>query len=744
MISQIHIDVLSQNLQIPTKSVLATVELLDQGGTIPFIARYRKEVTNSLDEVQISDIRDGIEKLREFDKRRDYIIKSIEDQNLLTDALRKKINSAKSITELEDLYLPFKPKRRTKATIAKEKGLQPLADIILTQQNINLNEICAQYLSEEKGVPSIEEALQGARDIIAETINEDADSRNLIRKIFKGESVITSKVLKSKIEEGEKYKDYFDFEEKLNKIPSHRLLALRRGEKEMILSLDISIDGETATEKLARLHIQGNNSCAEQIELAIKDSYKRLMKPSIETEFRLDSKNHADLDAIQVFADNLKELLLASPIGRKNVLALDPGFRTGCKVVCLDKQGDLTENAAIYPNAPQNQTQQSAAVILDLVKKHNIEAIAIGNGTAGRETETFVKSIKELPQNILVVMVNESGASIYSASDVAREEFPDKDITVRGAVSIGRRLQDPLSELVKLDPKSIGVGQYQHDVDQNSLKKKLDEIVESCVNAVGVEVNSASKQLLTYVAGLGPTLAQNIINYRTENGPFKSRKELMKVPRMGAKVFEQAAGFLRIRDGKNPLDSSAVHPESYSIVDAIAKNLNIDTKRLIGNPEFKGKINLSDYITDTVGLPTLKDIINELEKPGRDPRSSFEIFQFADGVNSIEDLREGMELPGIVTNVTNFGAFVDIGVHQDGLVHVSQLSDTFITDPKTVVKVQQQVKVRVTEVDVLRKRIGLSMKSNNPVPFKNKQKKAEPAEPEDFNAKLSALKGKWN
>lgn len=740
-----EIQKIASELNISEKQVASTLQLLDQGATIPFISRYRKELTGSLDEVQISDIKNSANKFRELEKRRDFILKSIKDQEKLTPSLEKQISQAKTLTGLEDIYLPYKPKRRTKATIAREKGLEPLAQKLFDQNHFDISDEAYKYIDDKKEVNSEEEALQGARDIIAEWVNENMEARESLRQLFKKTATIKSKVLSSKKEEGEKYKDYFEWEENLSKAPSHRILAIRRGEKEMILSVDIAPEKEEAINRLNRLFIKGKNRAAEQVELAIADSYKRLLKPSLETEMRLSSKTRADESAIQVFADNIKELLLASPLGQKSTLALDPGFRTGCKLVCLDKQGKLLENTTLYPNEPQKQTQQAEAIILDLCKKHNIEAIAIGNGTASRETETFVKSIKTLPSNIITVVVNESGASIYSASEVARNEFPEQDVTVRGSVSIGRRLQDPLAELVKIDPKSIGVGQYQHDVDQTALKSKLDEVVESCVNAVGVEVNSASKELLTYVSGLGPTLAQNIVDYRNDNGPFKSRKEILKVPRMGAKVFEQAAGFLRIRNAKNPLDSSAVHPESYHIVERMAKDVGASTSELIKNDTLRKDINIKEYITETVGIPTLKDILEELNKPGRDPRKSFEAFSFSDSVNEINDLHEGMELPGIVTNVTNFGAFVDIGVHQDGLVHISQLSNSFVSDPNQVVKVQQQVKVRVTEVDVKRKRIGLSMKDLGTTSRPVSKKKQEKPQPEgDMQSKLAMLKGKFN
>lgn len=745
-------------LGIREQQVSSTVELLDEGATIPFISRYRKEMTGSLDEVQVANVRDEIERLRALEKRRDAIIDSIEGQGKLTPELIQQLRAAETLSTLEDIYLPYKPKRRTRATIAREKGLEPLAQLLFEQGKINVNDEASNYLSDDAStslsVTSIEEALAGARDIIAEWVNENAEARDKIRNLFKREATIKSKVLKGKEEIGEKFKDYFDWEEPLMNCPSHRLLAIRRGESEEVLSIFISPPEEAALDILQKQFVTANNSAAEQVKLAVNDSYERMMQSSIESEMRMLTKELADEKAIQVFADNLRELLLASPLGQKAILAIDPGFRTGCKVVALDKQGKLLEDTVIYPHE-QNKIFHTKQTVLALCAKYNLEAIAIGNGTAGRETETFIRSIEELPKDINVIMVNESGASIYSASSVAREEFPDKDITVRGAVSIGRRLADPLAELVKIDAKSIGVGQYQHDVDQYLLKKKLDEVVESSVNKVGVEVNTASKELLTYVSGLGPQLARNIVEYRNENGSFKSRKELLKVPRMGEKAFEQAAGFMRISNGKHPLDKSAVHPESYAIVEKMAADLNSTIENLMTDKELRKQISLQKYVTEKVGLPTLTDIMNELDKPGRDPRKSFEIFKFDDSVHEIKDLRVGMRLPGIVTNVTNFGAFVDIGVHQDGLVHISQLSDTFIDDPNKVVKVQQQVTVTVTEVDAQRKRIALSMKGNvvtsSPSVSKpsannnnnnNKKGKPEPAA-NDFASQLAALKDKF-
>lgn len=743
----VHYKIIARELSISERQVESTVELLDGGATVPFISRYRKEVTGELDEVQIAAIRDRIEQLRELDKRKDAVLKSITEQGKLTPELEKQVNDAKTMAELEDIYLPYKPKRRTRATIAKEKGLEPLANLIFEQSKLDIYKEAESYISAEKQVANIEEALAGARDIIAEKINEDKDARTKIRKLFMDTALISSKVLSGKETEAIKYKDYFDWKEAINKIPSHRLLALRRGEKEGFLMLDIQPEAEVAIEILEKQFVLNRTESAEQVKLATQDAYKRLMSPSIETDIRMTTKDTADEDAIKVFTENLKQLLLASPLGQKNVLSIDPGFRSGCKVVVLDKQGKLLHNDVVYPEMGSGKKVLAEQTILALCAKHNIEAIAIGNGTAGRETEDFIRKLG-LPAEIMIVMVNESGASVYSASDVAREEFPDYDLTVRGAVSIGRRLMDPLAELVKIDPKAIGVGQYQHDVEQNKLKTSLDDVVISCVNAVGVEVNTASKQLLTYVSGLGPQLAENIIKHRNENGPFKKREELKKVARMGDKAFEQCAGFLRIRDAINPLDSSSVHPESYQIVEKMAKDQNCSIEELIKNDAVRKAIDLKKYVSETVGLPTLQDIVKELAKPGRDPREKFETFSFTDGVNKIEDLRVGMKLPGIVTNVTNFGAFVDIGVHQDGLVHVSQLSDTFISDPKTIVKVQQKVMVTVTEVDAARKRIALTMKNQDKSqpsskPHIQTQKKKEPEIQGSLQDQLAALKNKF-
>ena len=733
-------------LKIDTKQVSATVELLDEGGTVPFISRYRKEATGSLDEVQVAQVRDEVERLRQLEQRRESVLKSIEAQGKLSEELKEKIVGAETLSRLEDLYLPYKPKRRTKATIGREKGLEPLAQFIMDQKNSQVSQEAEKFISEEKGVASVQEALEGARDIIAEMVSEDAVVRESMRDLFKKTGQIKSKVIKGKEEAGEKFEDYFEWEEKLMSCPSHRLLAMRRGEKEDILILDITVDNEEAMGLIERKVIVSKGACAYQLKEAIADGYKRLLQPGIEAEMRVLTKQQADEKAIVVFADNFRELLLASPLGQKAILALDPGFRSGCKVVALNKEGRLLEETVIYPHEPQRKTTEAEMVVLAFCQKHQIEAIAIGNGTASRETEQFIRNIDILPKTIPVIMVSEAGASVYSASEVAREEFGAYDLTVRGAVSIGRRLADPLAELVKIDPKSIGVGQYQHDVDQGHLKSKLDEVVESCVNGVGVELNTASKQLLSYVSGIGPGLAQNIVDYRNEHGPFKTRHELMNVPRMGEKVFELSAGFLRVRNGNHPLDKSAVHPETYPIVERMAKDLACSIDDLIQEKELRSKIKPANYVSETVGLPTLKDILAELEKPGRDPRKSFEAFSFDEHVHEIKDLREGMRLPGIVTNVTNFGAFVDVGVHQDGLVHISQLADNFVDDPNKVVKVGQQVWVNVTEVDAKRKRIALSMKGEQQAVKPAKQKvevKDESYNPNDLNSALAALKNKF-
>lgn len=694
-------------LQIPEGQVERTIGLLNEGATIPFISRYRKEVTGGLDEVQIGAIKDQLDKLTELSKRKETILATIEEQEKLTPELRKRIEESWDSTEIEDLYLPYKPKRVTKAEIARRKGLEPLAKIVMMQNENNLSARIKSFIKGE--VKNAEEALQGARDIIAEWINENESARNTVRNSFAHTAMITSKVIKGKEEEGAKYRDYFDFSESLNRASSHRLLALRRGEAEGILRVSISPDAESCLDRLNRRFVKGRGEVSEQVATAVDDSFKRLQKPSIETEFSNQSKAKADEEAIRVFAENLRQLLLAPPLGQKRVLGVDPGYRTGCKLVCLDAQGNLLHNEAIFPHPPQNEKGKAAAKVAQLVATYAIDAIAIGNGTASRETEQFITNIR-YDRKVQVFVVSENGASIYSASKIAREEFPEYDVTVRGAVSIGRRLMDPLAELVKIDPKSIGVGQYQHDVEQNALKKSLDQTVESCVNLVGVNVNTASKHLLTYISGLGPTLAQNIVNYRAEHGPFTSRKELMKVPRMGEKAFEQSAGFLRIPDGKNPLDNSAVHPESYPIVERMAKDLKCSVADLITDKALKKKLKLTDYLTDKVGMPTLLDIMEELDKPGRDPRQTIQVFAFDPTVKTIEDLKEGQVLPGIVTNITNFGCFVDVGIKENGLVHISELADRFVSDPTQVVSIHQHVKVKVLSVDLSRKRVQLSMK----------------------------------
>lgn len=687
-----------------------TLKLLQGGATIPFISRYRKEATGGMDEVQISEINDRYEKLCELAKRKETIISTIEEQGKMTAELKNRIDNCWDSTELEDIYLPFKPKRKTRAEAARQKGLEPLAIIMMMQRENNLMAKAAQFVKGE--VKDEEDALKGARDIIAEQVNEDERARNQVRNIFTRQAIITAKVVKGKEKEEDaaKYRDYFDFSEPLKRCTSHRLLAIRRGEAEGILKVTISPEeDEECTDRLERQFVRGNGECSSQVAEAVKDAYKRLLKPAIETEFSALSKEKADEEAIRVFAENLRQLLLAPPLGQKRVMGIDPGFRTGCKVVCLDAQGTLLHNEAIYPHPPKSEEALAARKIVKLVEQYKIEAIAIGNGTASRETERFVTS-QRYDREVQVFVVSEDGASIYSASKTAREEFPDYDVTVRGAVSIGRRLMDPLAELVKIDAKSIGVGQYQHDVDQTKLKESLDRTVESCVNLVGVNLNTASKHLLTYVSGLGPSLAQNIVDYRTENGPFASRKELLKVPRMGAKAFEQCAGFLRIPGANNPLDNSAVHPESYAIVEKMAKDMKCTVADLIKDKELRAKIDIKKYVTDTVGLPTLNDIMKELDKPGRDPRQQIQVFEFDKDVNTIDDLREGMELPGIVTNITNFGCFVDIGIKENGLVHISQLADKFVSDPTTVVSIHQHVRVRVLGIDHERKRVQLTMK----------------------------------
>ncbi len=755
-----HIAKIAEELKLKPSQVIATASLLEEEATVPFISRYRKEMTGSLDEVQVTAIRDRLLQLEDLDKRRESILSSLEERQLLTDELKEKIMDAETMAELEDLYLPYRPKRRTRATIAKEKGLEPLATMIFAQGDFDLNGEAAKFISEEKEVQTAEDAIAGARDIIAEWINENIEAREKIRNLFFEKATIVSKVIEGKEESGSKFKDYFDWKELAKNAPSHRLLAMFRGENEEVLRLEIFPDEEDAISILKNIFIKGDTAASKEVLTALIDSYKRLLSLSMQTETRAYLKLKSDEEAINVFAKNLRELLLAPPLGQKNILAIDPGFRTGCKVVCLDRQGKLLINDTIYPHDSDARRIQAAEKIMNLVNEYGIEVVAIGNGTAGRETKSFIEEVFAANgKNIPVVMVNESGASIYSASEVAREEFPDYDLTVRGSISIGRRLMDPLAELVKIDPKSIGVGQYQHDVNQSMLRQKLDDVVVSCVNAVGVEVNTASKQLLTYVSGIGPKLAQNIIEYRNDNGPFRTREELTKVPRLKSKAFEQAAGFLRIMNGENPLDSSAVHPESYHIVEKMAEDLGCEVKDLVSNNEAIEKIDIKKYVDDKIGIPTLEDIKQELAKPGRDPRQQFEIFEFTEGLNKIEDLKPGMVLPGVVTNVTNFGAFVDIGVHQDGLVHISEISDSYITNPNDVLKVHQKVKVRVIDVDFARKRINLSMKTNEKrVSVKSKKneqennqhrhhvskKEKEKRQQEIMQAKLELLKAKFN
>ena len=693
-------------LNIAVRQVENTLSLLNGGATIPFISRYRKEATGGLDEVQIGEIKERYDKLTEIAKRKETILKTIEEQGKLTADLKKRIEACWDATELEDIYLPYKPKRKTRAEAARQKGLEPLATILMMQRENNLMARVRTFIKGD--VKDEEDALKGARDIIAEQVSEDERSRNQLRNQFNRQAIISSKVVKGKEEEAAKYKDYFDFSEPLKRCTSHRLLAIRRGEAEGLLKISISPDDEECTERLERNYVRGNNECSQQVKEAVRDAYKRLLKPSIETEFAALSKEKADEEAIRVFAGNLRQLLLAPPLGQKRVMGIDPGYRTGCKVVCLDAQGNLLHNETIYPHPPKSEHGVSVRKLTKLVEQYAIEAIAIGNGTASRETEAFVTS-QRYDRKLQVFVVSEDGASIYSASKIAREEFPEYDVTVRGAVSIGRRLMDPLAELVKIDAKSIGVGQYQHDVDQTALKKSLDTTVESCVNSVGVNLNTASRHLLTYVSGLGPTLAQNIVDYRAENGAFTSRKELMKVPRMGAKAFEQCAGFLRIPGAKNPLDNSAVHPESYAVVEHIAKDMKCSVEDLIKNKELRNKIDIKKYVTDQVGLPTLTDILAELEKPGRDPRQAIKVFEFDKNVKTIDDLKVGMTLPGIVTNITNFGCFVDVGIKENGLVHVSQLCREFVSDPTTVVSIHQHVQVKVIGIDMERKRISMTM-----------------------------------
>lgn len=743
-----NVNTIASELNLKPQHVKAVIDLLTEGSTIPFIARYRKEVTGSMDEVALMSIRDRNEQLNILAERKDAVLKSIEKQEKLTPELAKAIEAAATLAEVEDIYLPYKPKRKTRATAAREKGLEPLATTIFEQKEKDIEALAATFIDAEKGVASAQEAINGASDIIAEWISENQEARQKIRDLFWSEGAIESKVIKSKAEseEAQKFKDYFEWKEPVKKVPSHRLLAMRRAEKEGFVYLDLAPDEEQAHKILIDQFVHSSGPAGLLVTEAAKDSYKRLLRPSMETDVRIESKMKADQEAIKVFSSNLKELLLAAPLGSKRVLALDPGFRTGTKLVCLSEHGDLLFHTVIYQNEPQREIEKSKTIVLGLCDRFKIEAIAIGNGTASRETESFVRSIG-LPSSVIIVTVNESGASVYSASDVAREEFPNEDVTVRGAVSIGRRLTDPLAELVKIDPKSIGVGQYQHDVDQTKLKQGLDDVVMSCVNSVGVEVNTASKELLSYVSGLGPALAKNIVEYRNKNGAFKTREELQNVPRLGGKAFEQCAGFLRIRNSQNPLDASAVHPESYPIVNQFAKDLGCNITDLMTSKELRKKLDLRKYITDKVGLPTLNDILAELEKPGRDPREKFEVFSFDDSVHKIEDLKVGMTLPGIVTNVTAFGAFVDVGVHQDGLVHISHLADKFIKDPSEVVSVAQKVKVTVIEVDVPRKRIALSMKGNPAAAPKQQTKqgpKGKPAEKEQtMEDALAALKNKF-
>ena len=705
-----YISRVAEELNLSDGQVRATVSLIEDGATVPFIARYRKEATGSLDEVEITGIRDRLTQLRVLDKRREAIFASLDERGLMTEELRDKLMAAQTMTELEDIYLPYRPKRRTRATVAREKGLEPLADILLEQDDRDPETEALAFVDPDKGIGNVEEALAGARDIIAELVSEHQEAREKMRHLYATKGMFRTKVVTGKEEGGSKYRDYFDWEEPVANAPSHRVLAMRRGEKENVLTLRVIPPEDEALGVLESLFVKGGTPASLEVKTAVHDGFKRLLAPSIETEIRKETKKRADDESIKVFADNLRQLLLASPLGRKNVMAVDPGYRTGCKVCCLDSQGKLLLNDTIFPHQSEKLAEQSKNTVIDLCKRFNVEVIAVGNGTAGRETEAFLHSI-DLPGNPPVVMVNESGASIYSASEAAREEFPDYDVTVRGTVSIGRRLMDPLAELVKIDPKSIGVGQYQHDVDQAMLKDNLDDVVISCVNSVGVDLNTASRQLLTYVSGLGPSLAKTIVLFRDEQGPFRSREELMQVPRLGDKAFEQAAGFLRIMDGDNPLDASAVHPESYQVVESIACDRRCSVLDLLRKESLREQVEVSRYVTETVGLPTLNDIMTELAKPGRDPRSGFELFSFAEGIHSITDLKPGMKVAGIVTNITAFGAFVDIGVHQDGLVHISQLADRFVRNPADVVKVHQKVKVTVLEIDVDRKRISLSLRN---------------------------------
>jgi protein Tex len=738
---------ISAELNLSLKQVNNIHDLHTEGSTIPFIARYRKEATGNLDEVVIGAVIDQVKYFNELEKRKETVIKTIEEAGKLTPELRKRINECVSATELEDIYLPFKPKRKTKASMAIEKGLEPLAVLLMTQEEMDVEQAASSFLNDQ--VKDSKEALQGARDIIAERIAEDEQARNLVRKLFTEGAVFSSRVLSTKKEEADaqKYRDYFDFKQPLAQCPSHRVLAIRRGEKEGFLIMDISVEKEKAGEELKRVFLKKNTAAAREVGVAIEDSFNRLLKPAIETEFRMASKVKADEEAIRVFAENLRQLLLASPLGHKRVLALDPGFRSGCKVVCLDQQGNFLKYQTIFPHAPQNDWQGAVQTLKELVAKYDIEAIGYGNGTASKETDQLVRGI-DFGKPVAIFMVNESGASIYSASEVARDEFPDEDVTVRGAISIGRRLLDPLSELVKIDAKSIGVGQYQHDVNQSRLKEALDQVVESCVNFVGVDLNTASKHLLMYVSGLSASVAKNIVDYRSKNGGFKSRDELKKVSMLGPKAFEQSAGFLRVAGAANPLDNSAVHPESYHIVEAMAAKVHSNVPELIRNPAIRKDIHAKDFVTETIGQFTIEDILKELEKPGRDPRAVIEEFRFADGVSTMDDLKPGMRIPGIVTNITNFGAFVDVGVKQDGLVHISHLSNRYISDPNEAVKLNQKVMVTVVEVDASRKRIALSMKDGAQVSVpaavqgQKPVQKSKPAPLNPFQAKLMELKKK--
>ncbi|MCD8079124.1 MAG: RNA-binding transcriptional accessory protein [Bacteroides sp.] len=703
---QIFPPMISATLGIAEKQIVHTLSLLEEGVTIPFISRYRKEMTGGLDEVQIEDIRNQYEKLTEIKKRKETILKTLDEQGVLTTELKQRIEKTWNATQLEDIYLPFKPKRKTRAEMARQKGLQPLATLIMLQREPDPEHQARNYVKGE--VADVAQALQGAQDIMAEQVSEDEKARHVLRSVFDRQATLVAKVAKGKEEEAAKFRDYFDFSTSLKRCSSHRLLAIRRGEAEGLLKVSVQVPDEECVERLERLFVRSRQACGKIVAEAVEDAYKRLLKPSIDTEFAALSKEKADDEAIRVFAANLRQLLLAAPLGQKRILAIDPGFRTGCKVVCLDAQGNLLHNENIYPHPPVNKRSEAASRLRKMVEAYRIEAIAIGNGTASRETEQFITS-QSFDRKVEVYVVSEQGASVYSASPVAREEFPEYDVTVRGAVSIGRRLMDPLAELVKIDPKSIGVGQYQHDVNQGKLRKALDQTVENCVNLVGVNLNTASRHLLTYVSGLGPQLAQNIVDYRSENGPFRTRKELMKVPRMGAKAFEQCAGFLRIPEGEYPLDRTAVHPESYAIVEKMAKDKGCTLEELISDKTLRDSVRLEEYVTATVGLPTLKDIMKELEKPGRDPRQQIKVFEFDPNIRTLEDLREGMVVPGIVGNITNFGAFVDIGIKENGLIHLSQLADRYITDPSEVVSIHQHVLVKITGIDHSRKRIQLSM-----------------------------------